>query len=149
MRISTCGALALRLNPLPGWCDRTPPVDHVTGTSVTLAFELTCSRGTVLMDFERMNELQICTSGQPHARTGFTTILAGPEHPNFGAFTSASGHHIGFNDLKTIEAKIFIDAICDGTAAWPDFRDGWRAQQVIEAVARSSVAGRWVKTSEM
>jgi predicted dehydrogenase len=119
------------------------------GRKLTLAFELTCSRGTVLMDFERMNEVQICTSGQPHGRTGFTTILAGPEHPNFGAFTQASGHHLGFNDLKTIEAKIFIDAICGGLPAWPDFRDGWRVQQVIEAVARSSDAGYWVKTSEM
>ena len=80
-------------------------------------------------------------------RTGFKTILAGPEHPNFGAFTQASGHHIGFNDLKTIEAKIFIDAICGGLPAWPDFRDGWRVQQVIEAVARSSDAGHWLETS--
>jgi predicted dehydrogenase len=119
------------------------------GRKLTLAFELTCSRGTVLLDFERMNELQLCTTGQPYARSGFKTILAGPEHPNFGAFTQAVGHHIGFNDLKTIEAKVLIDAIAGGPPAWPDFRDGWRVQQAIEAIARSSRERCWIKTAEM
>jgi predicted dehydrogenase len=119
------------------------------GRKLTLAFELTCSRGTVVFDFERMNELQLCTTGQPYARSGFKTILAGPEHPNFGAFTQAVGHHIGFNDLKTIEAKVLIDAIAGGPPAWPDFRDGWRVQQAIEAIARSSCERRWITTAEM
>jgi predicted dehydrogenase len=119
------------------------------GRKLTLAFELTCSRGTVLMDFERMNELQLCTTGQPNAMSGFKTILAGPEHPDYGAFTQAVGHHIGFNDLKTIEAKVFIEALAGGAAASPDFRDGWRVQQAIEAIARSSQERRWIKTDEM
>jgi predicted dehydrogenase len=119
------------------------------GRKLTLAFELTCSRGTVVLDFERMNELQLCTTGQPYARSGFKTILAGPEHPEYGAFTQAVGHHIGFNDLKTIEAKVFIEAIAGGPPAWPDLRDGWRVQQAIEAVARSSQERHWVKTAEM
>jgi predicted dehydrogenase len=119
------------------------------GRKLTLAFELTCARGTVLLDFERMNELQLCTTGQPNGRSGFKTILAGPEHPEYGAFTQAVGHHIGFNDLKTIEAKVFIEAIAGGPPAWPDLRDGWRVQQAIEAIARSSQERRWIKTAEM
>jgi predicted dehydrogenase len=119
------------------------------GRKLTLAFEVTCARGTILLDFERMNELQLCTTGQPHARSGFKTILAGPEHPNYGAFTQAVGHHIGFNDLKTIEAKVLIDAISGGPPAWPNFRDGWRVQQAVEAIARSSRERRWIKIAEM
>ena len=119
------------------------------GRKLTLAFELTCSKGTLVLDFERMNELQLCTTGQPYARSGFKTILAGPEHPNFGAFTQAVGHQIGFNDLKTIEANVLINAIAGGPSAWPDFRDGWRVQQTIEAIACSSRERRWIKTAEM
>jgi predicted dehydrogenase len=119
------------------------------GHKLTLAFELTCSRGTVVLNYERMNELQLCTAGQPYARSGFKTILAGPEHPNFGAFTSAAGHQIGFTDLKTIEAKVFIDAIAGGSPAWPDLRDGWRVQQAIEGIARSSRERCWIRPAEM
>ena len=91
------------------------------------------------MDFERMNEIQICTTGQPYARTGFTTILAGPEHPNFGAFTQASGHHIGFNDLKTIEVAEFLEAIAGGERRGPDFREAWEIQKIIDSDRASFV----------
>ncbi|HEY1721740.1 MAG TPA: Gfo/Idh/MocA family oxidoreductase [Magnetospirillaceae bacterium] len=121
------------------------------GRKLTLAFELTGSKGTILLDFERMNELQLYIAGQPKGRTGFTTILAGADHPHYGAFTPAAGHHIGFNDLKTIEAKILIDAMTGtgNAAAWPDFTDAWRIQQAVEAIVRSSREKRWIKPSEM
>jgi predicted dehydrogenase len=121
------------------------------GRKLTLAFELTGSKGTILLDFERMNELQLFVEGQAKGRSGFKTILAGADHPHYGAFTPAAGHHLGFNDLKTIEAKILIEAVT-GTGdakAWPDFTDAWRIQQTVEAIVRSSRERRWVKTSEM
>ena len=120
------------------------------GRKLTLAFELTGSKGTILLDFERMNELQLYIDGQAKGRSGFKTILAGADHPHYGAFTPAAGHHIGFNDLKTIEAKILIEAVTGkGPAAWPDFTDAWRIQQAVEAIVRSSREKRWVKTGEM
>ena len=121
------------------------------GRKLTLAFELTGSKGTVLLDFERMNEMQLYVSGAPRGRAGFKTILAGADHPNYAAFTPAAGHHIGFNDLKTIEAKILIDAVAGSgsRAAWPDFTDAWRIQQAVEAIVRSSRERQWIKTAAM
>jgi predicted dehydrogenase len=121
------------------------------GRKLTLAFELTGSKGTVLLDFERMNEVQLYVSGAARGRAGFKTILAGADHPNYAAFTPAAGHHIGFNDLKTIEAKILIEAMAGAgdSQAWPDFTDAWRIQQAVEAIVRSSRERRWIKPAEM
>jgi predicted dehydrogenase len=120
------------------------------GRKLTLAFELTGTTGTILLDFERMNELLLYTVGQGKGREGFKTILAGPEHPHYSAFVPVAGHHIGFNDLKTIEAKTLVDAFAaPGPAAWPDFTDAWRVAQIVEAIVRSSRERRWVKTAEM
>jgi predicted dehydrogenase len=48
------------------------------GRKLTLAFELTGAKGTILLDFERMNELLLYTVGQGKGREGFKTILTGP-----------------------------------------------------------------------
>ena len=120
------------------------------GRKLTLAFELTGTTGTILLDFERMNELLLYTVGQGKGREGFKTILAGPEHPHYSAFVPVAGHHIGFNDLKTIEAKTLVDAFAAaGPAARPDFTDAWRVAQTVEAIVRSSRERRWMKTAEM
>jgi predicted dehydrogenase len=72
------------------------------------------------------------------------------DHPHYSAFVPVAGHHIGFNELKTIEAKILVDALAGGKpAAWPDFTDAWRVAQTVEAIVRSSRERRWIKTAEM
>jgi predicted dehydrogenase len=120
------------------------------GRKLTLAFEVTGTTGTILLDFERMNELLLYTVGQGKGREGFKTILTGPDHQHYSAFVPVAGHHIGFNDLKTIEAKTLVDAFAAaGPAAWPDFTDAWRVAQTVEAIVRSSRERRWMKTAEM
>jgi predicted dehydrogenase len=102
------------------------------GRKLTLAFELTGTKGTILLDFERMNELLLYTVGHARGREGFKKILTGPDHPHYSAFVPVAGHHIGFNDLKTIEAKTLVDAFAGaGPAAWPDFADAWRVAQTV------------------
>ena len=71
---------------------------------MTLAFEVTGSKGTIAVDHERMNELQLYTTGQTPA-AGFKTILAGPEHA-LQILLPGLGHQLGFNDVKTIDARV-------------------------------------------
>ena len=79
-----------------------------------------------------MNELLLYTVGQARGREGFKKILTGPDHPHYSAFVPVAGHHIGFNDLKTIGAKTLVDAFAGaGPAAWPDFADAWRVAQTV------------------
>ncbi len=120
-----------------------------TGRKLQHDFEITGTRGSLAFTHERMNELKLFTPGQPTGREGYKTILAGPDHPNYGNFLPAPGHQIGFNDTKTIEVRDLIVGLADGGAPWPDFREGWEVQRVVDAVVRSAADGSWVPVSEI
>ena len=115
-----------------------------TGRKMGLAFEVSGTKGSVVFTQERFNELQLYRPGG-RGRDGFTTIMAGPEHGDYGAFCPASGHQIGYNDLKTIEAKGAIDAVLGRPSAAKDFRDAWAVMCVDDAIRRSSREERWVQ----
>jgi predicted dehydrogenase len=113
------------------------------GRTMQLAFEITGTRGSIVFTQERMNELKLHVADQRRGRRGFTTITAGPDHEPYGAFCPAPGHQLGFNDMKIIEVRDLMTALGNGTAAWPDFREAWRIQCVIDAIAASSATGAW------
>ena len=118
-----------------------------TGRKMQLAFELTGTRGALEFTQERLNELKLYTTGQPRGQEGFKTITAGPDHPPYGAFCPAPGHQLGFNDLKVIEVKTLIDAITGNGKPFPDFREAYEVERVVDAVRLSSEESRWVSLS--
>jgi predicted dehydrogenase len=115
-----------------------------TGQKMTIAFEITGTKGTLVFDQERMNEIKLYTTGQPHGRDGFTTILSGPAHPHYAAFCPAPAHHLGFNDLKTIEVRSILAALAGGPKFMPDFREAARIQATVDAIVTSAKERRWV-----
>lgn len=119
-----------------------------SGRKMQLACEIVGSRGSLAINHERLNELKISTAGQPQGREGFKTIVAGPDHPGYAAFCPAPGHQLGFNDLKTIEVRDLMVGLAGGTPPWPDFREAWQVQRVVDAVVASATEGRWIALSE-
>ncbi len=115
------------------------------GRKMGLAFEIIGTRGALSFDQERLNELRLYRAGGPAGREGFTTILAGPEHPGYGAFCPAPGHQIGFTDLKTLEVAHFLASIRDGVEAQPNFATALRFEGVVDAALRSAAERRWIK----
>jgi predicted dehydrogenase len=115
-----------------------------TGRKMTIAFEVTGSKGSIAFDQERMNQIDVFVAGQPRGRAGFTTILSGPDHPHYRPFCPAAGHHLGFNDLKTIEVRAILDALSGGPSFMPDFREAARIQATVDAIVVSSRERRWV-----
>ena len=118
-----------------------------TGYKCGLQFEIFGTRGSIAFDQERMNELRVYDSGQRPARAGFKTILSGPGHPDYGNFCPAPGHGLGINDLKVIEVRNLVRAIQHGEPFQPDFEEGLRVQQVMEAIERSSIERAWVEVN--
>jgi predicted dehydrogenase len=101
------------------------------------------TRGALAFDQERMNELRLYTAGQKPGRSGYTTVLAGPEHGDYARFCPAPGHGLGINDLKIIEVHRLIRAI-DGAAVFePDFTEGLRVQRVMQAIEQSAAERQW------
>jgi predicted dehydrogenase len=120
-----------------------------TGYKCGLAVEVHGTRGSVVFDQERMNEIKLYSAGDASGRRGFRTILSGPEHPDYAAFCPASGHGLGINDLKVIEVRNFIRAIRTGTDAAPDFAEGLRVQKVMTAIERAARTGGWINVDQL
>jgi predicted dehydrogenase len=120
-----------------------------TGRKMYLAFELTGSKGSILLNMERMNELRLYLKGQPAGRAGYVEIPAGPEHADYAAFCPAAGHQLGFNEIKAIEVKDIALAMADGPAFRPDFREAYEVQRVVDAVLVAARERRWVSVEEV
>jgi predicted dehydrogenase len=120
-----------------------------TGRKMQLAYEIAGTKGSLAFTQERMNELQIYTAGPKPGREGYKTIMTDPNHPPYGAFCPAPGHQLGFNDMKVIEVRDLLLAVAGKGKAWPDFREAWEIQRVIDAVIRSDAGRRWVRIDEI
>lgn len=104
-------------------------------------FEINGSKGSIVWDLERMNELELYTEDGP--LSGFRTILVtDPSHPYFAAWWPA-GHIIGFEHSFIHTVYDFIGAINDRKQARPNFEDGLQNQRVLDAIERSASTGQW------
>ena len=101
-------------------------------------FEVYGSRGALAFSQERFNELHFFSTDDHRGRQGFRRIEAGPDHPPYGLFCVAPGHQLGFNDLKAIEVRDFLEAVAGGSRKGPDFREGYEVQKLVELAYRSS-----------
>ncbi len=119
------------------------------GRKMHLAFELTCTKGTLVFNQEQFNELRLYDANQKAGRDGFKTLLSGPDHPYYSAFCPAPGHQLGFNELKVIELLQLLRALEGGDACWPDFTEAFEIQKVLEAVKLSSEEVRWCSPQSM
>jgi len=118
-----------------------------TGRKMQIDFEIFGSKGALAFSQEHFNELQFYKVEKDGSRNGFRTLVAGPEHPPYGAFCPAPGHQLGFNDLKTIEMRDFLLAIAGESVLRADFREGWEVQKVVDTIIRSSRERRWISVS--
>ena len=89
-----------------------------------LKVEVHGSKGTLWLDNERMNELNLYVAEGPSARRGFSRILSAPAHADYGRLCPAPGHGLGFNELKVIELAEILQCH-SGQAVEPGgFREG-------------------------
>ena len=119
------------------------------GRKVYLAYEINGSKGSIRFEHERMNELKVYFSDDPEGTKGFRTIITGAEHPFYGSFWPVAGCGLGFGDMKTIEIYQLLDAVANDKPLQPDFREGFKVSQVIEAALISAEEERWVDVANV
>lgn len=115
------------------------------GRKMGLAYTLTGTKGAIVFDQERMSELQLYRHEANSGRRGFTTLLTGPEHPDYAAFSPAPGHGLGYNDQKIIEVRDLVEGIINDRPLYPDFREAVRVNRLIDAIEASHQAGHWIE----
>ena len=105
-------------------------------------FEINGSKGSVVFDLERMNELEIYVEEGPES--GFKTVLVtDAKHPYVGSWWPP-GHIIGYEHTFTHTVLDLLKAIDEQRDPTPNFEDGVRNQRVLDAVERSSSSREWV-----
>jgi predicted dehydrogenase len=114
-----------------------------------LAVEVVGTKGSATFSEERLNELRLYRSGQNRRTHGFTTILAGPQHPPYGAFSPGAGHQLGYGDLKIAEVAHLLRGASGVETLYPNFTDGLAIERVAAAIERASAERRWVDVAEM
>ncbi len=120
------------------------------GHKHTIEAEVFGTRGSISVDFERLNELRLYSPDQQRGREGFTTVLAGPAHGDFGSFIPAPGHQLGFNDLKTIEIRDLLVGLDPAKPPpWPDFEEAWQVQRTVDAIVQSTTNGSWIALNDV
>lgn len=114
------------------------------GRKNMIRVEVHGTKGMIAFDQERMNELQLYVADEPAAERGFKTILTGSAHPPYGAFTPAPGHQLGFNELKVIECKHFLECIENGVEPYVNFAEGLKIEKIIHGIAASAASRSWL-----
>jgi predicted dehydrogenase len=115
-----------------------------TGRKNTIRLELNGSAGSLVFDFESMNELQFHDATGDDDLAGFTRIVVGePSHPYMSAWWPP-GHPIGYEHTFTHEVVDLLGHLAAGTEPSPSFADGLQVQQVLAAIEDSAQQqSRW------
>ena len=113
-----------------------------SGPRARYAFEVHGSRGALAWDFEHMNELSVFLPLE-NGDEGYARVLMGPEHEPFARFQPGAGMPMGYDDLKVVEAALFLEAIASGEQPEPGVREALAAAKVVAAMERSAASGVW------
>src|SRR6185295_5027209 len=111
----------------------------VVGPQCGLSIEVYGTEGSATWSFERMNELKLAV-GRGGANAGYTTVLGNP-----GKFQPGPGNSMGYDDLKVIEARKFLQSVTQGVGGACTIDDAQSAAEVVSAAVTSASTGSWVK----
>lgn len=108
-------------------------------------FEIYGSKGSIVFNLERMNELQLFVRDDPANAQGFRTIIAteAGEH-DYIANWWPPGHTIGYEHQFHHAVVDFVDAVINGTPIAPNFYDGLKVVEVLAAGSESAITGHRV-----
>lgn len=105
--------------------------------------EINGSKGAIIFDMEKMNELEFYRVDDPSHIQGYRRIQVGEGVHPYMANWFPAGHIIGYGDTFVNQAYDLITAIKEGKKITPDFNDGLICQQVLEAADKSSKSKKW------
>jgi len=114
------------------------------GPRAEYALEVYGTSGSLRWGFQRMNELQLAD-----ASSGYRTIMMAPGNGEFARFQPGAGTSMGFDDLKTIEASLFLRSVHENRQLAPSAADAWSAAEIVDAALQSATAGTWADVPDV
>jgi predicted dehydrogenase len=121
---------------------------NATGRKNFMRWELFGSEGSLSFNLERLNELEFYSCRDTESEHGFRKILVTePAHPFLKPWWPP-GHIIGWEHTFIHEIADLLTVIANGKRAKPDFEDGLRCQQVLDAIETSAREKTWVALNQ-
>jgi predicted dehydrogenase len=113
-------------------------------------FEIYGSNGSIVFNLERMNELQLFLRDDPAYAQGFRTIIAteGGQH-DYVANWWPPGHIMGYEHEFHHAVVDFMKAIETGGEIRPNFYDGVKEVEVLQAGVQSAQSGERVAIASL
>jgi predicted dehydrogenase len=112
-------------------------------------FEINGSKGSLVFNLERMNELEVYLQDDPPHIRGFRVVQASDSvHPFMTAYWPV-GHIIGYEHTFINLVYEMLKAFDKGEEFKPNFEDGMRNQAVLEAAEIAHQQRRWVSISQL
>jgi predicted dehydrogenase len=117
------------------------------GRKNQMRWEVNGSKGTIVFDQERMNELQVHIAGSrpgEHAQ-GFRTVLVSEGYHPYMKHWWPHGHMIGWEHTFVHELLHMLEAVKGDHDVAPlgaTLEDGYRCAEVCDAIARSAQSGQ-------
>jgi predicted dehydrogenase len=108
------------------------------------SFEINGSKGSIVFNLEKMNELEYYNNDDPADLQGFRLIQATDgSHPYAGHYWPV-GHIIGYEHTFVNLVADAVTNMVEGKPISPDMVDGYENQRVLDAVERSHEMRTWV-----
>ncbi len=107
-------------------------------------FEINGSKGSITFDLENLNNLRYYSADDTPDAQGFHEIIACSlgKHP-YADNWWFDGHLLGYEHSFTHTLYDWLRAVASGEPLRPDFADGVRNQEVLDAAERASRSRRW------
>ena len=115
-----------------------------TGRKNYNTIEVNGEKGSIVWNFEEQNYLMFYDNTLSPKEAGFRKInVTHDVHPYNGGWWP-QGHGIGYADSFVIEVAEFVRSIVEDMPFNPDFEDGVKCQEVLEAIGQSAETRGWV-----
>ncbi len=117
-------------------------------------FVVVGDKGALRFSWERSNELQLFDGSDAPQVSGYRTVLLGRAHPgaelfwfpalggDLGVGVTAQG--MGYGEAFTLSFRHYANALQRGESPAPNFVDGLRCCEIIDAILTSAAEGRWI-----
>jgi len=108
-------------------------------------FEINGSKGSIVFNLERLNELQYYNREEISSIQGFRTIITTDSTHPYASNWWPAGHIIGYGETFVNMVADIFNSISKGENPSPNFYDGVKCQEVLESVERSVKEKKWIK----
>ena len=117
-------------------------------------FTVVGDRGALRFSWERNNELHFYSDEDPQDLAGYRQILVGGVHPGANLFwfpivqgsrgQGSPGQGIGYAEAFVLNARQLVESIAVGRSPAPNFEDGLRCCEILDAALAAARGDGWV-----